>query len=513
MCDRSLSFPVNCVVMLRVLGSTKRLCAGISRRDVLNIGAVGAGALSLPHLFAREAAAAESAPVPPRAKRILLVYLAGAASQLETFDPKPEAPAETRGAHGSIQTVLPGIRIDEHLPKIAQIMDRLTLIRSMSHPNNNHSNVFTLTGHAAADFTSETRPFDPGHHPFFGSVLDYLADQESPKAAPPPVPRNLALPYQFSAFNPQFHRSGPYGGFLGHGYNPVFTEYRGEATRSAVRKGVFGVGDFEIADPYLGVKPDLELRVSKAAQLRPELTIDRLNRRRSLLDQLESQVAVLDRSRASESLDRHQQMAWSLLGSRQIREALDLTREPIQRRERYGMNLFGQAMLAGRRLLEAGGRVVSVFWDEYKVVNTAWDTHFNCYTRLQNELLPGLDSAFSALILDLEERGMLKDTLVMCLTEHGRTPKVVERNGTVGRDHWSEAYCSVLAGAGFEPGRVYGSTDREAAYVLQDPVSPLDILATMYHLVGIDPHATIPDRQGRPVPLVAEGRILTELLV
>jgi arylsulfatase A-like enzyme len=176
------------------------------------------------------------------------------------------------------------------------------------------------------------------------------------------------------------------------------------------------------------------------------------------------------------------------------------------------MNLFGQAVLAGRRLLEAGGRVVSVFWDEYKVVNTAWDTHFNLYKRLDNELLPGLDSALSALIIDLEERGLLDDTLVLVLTEHGRSPKIIERANTPGRDHWSNAYCNLLSGAGLNRGQVLGSSDSQAAYVHSNPVNPMDILATMYHLVGIDAHTTIPDRAGRPVPLVADGRVLHELL-
>lgn len=500
--------------MFRVLGSTKRLCSGLSRRDVLRVGSLGFGALTLPQLLQQTEVRAEQSAISAtfgRAKRVILLYLAGAASQLETFDPKPDAPVETRGEHDSIETVLPGVRVDEHLPKVAGIMDRITLIRSMTHTNNNHSNIFTLTGHAAVNFQSETQPFDPQHHPFFGSVLDYLAHREFPQAAPPEIPRNLALPFQFSKYNPLFRRAGPYGGFLGRGYDPVFTEFEGEATRTVSRKGTFGQGSFEIQDPFLGVKEDVRFLISGTGR-RPGLTLDRLNRRRSLLDQLEEQRRTFDRSKAAESLTRHQQMAWSLVASPRIREALDISREPMARRERYGMNLFGQAVLTGRRLLEAGGRVVSVFWDEYKIVNTAWDTHFNIFSRLGNELLPGLDSALSALVLDLEDRGMLEDTLVMCLTEHGRTPKVTERFGTVGRDHWSSVYCNLLAGAGLQRGRVFGSSDKHGSFVGQDPVNPMDVLATMYHLVGIEAHTTVPDVQSRPVPLVADGRVLHEVL-
>lgn len=501
--------------MLRVLGSTKKLCGGMSRRDVLNVGALGVGALSLSQLLECNESMAAGRAQPAtfgQAKRVMLLYLAGAASQFETFDPKPDAPAEVRGEHEAISTAIPGVRISEHLPQIAGVMDRFALVRSMTHDNNNHSNVFTLTGHPAVNFQSETHPFDTRHHPFFGSVLDYLADRQSPDAAPPAIPRNLALPYKFSKHNPLFHRSGPYGGFLGRGYDPLFTEFVGEAQREVERVGVFGVGRSKVKDPFVAVQPDLSFSVSEAAQEQVDLNLDRLNRRQSLLEQVDSQRRSLESSRVAESLSRHQQMAWSLLNSHEIREALDIAREPMPARERYGMNLFGQAVLAGRRLLEAGGRVVSVFWDEYKVVNTAWDTHFNLYQRLDNELLPGLDSALSALILDLEDRGLLDETLVLVLTEHGRTPKIIERAGAPGRDHWSNVYCNLLAGAGLNRGQVLGSSDSRAAFVKSNPINPMDILATMYHLAGIDAHTTIRDRDGRPTPLVANGRVLTELL-
>jgi uncharacterized protein (DUF1501 family) len=177
------------------------------------------------------------------------------------------------------------------------------------------------------------------------------------------------------------------------------------------------------------------------------------------------------------------------------------------------MTLFGQATLAGRRLLEAGATLVTVIWDEIAIANSAWDTHFHHYERLSEELLPGLDRALSSLIVDLEERGMLDDTLVLCLTEHGRTPKLHDKGANgVGREHWSDVYSNVLAGAGIRGGSIIGSSDRQGGFVKDNPINPKDILCTIYHLLGIDAHQTIPDRFGRPMPIVSGGRVVEEML-
>jgi uncharacterized protein (DUF1501 family) len=204
-------------------------------------------------------------------------------------------------------------------------------------------------------------------------------------------------------------------------------------------------------------------------------------------------------------------MAFSLLTSPRTGPALDVHREPAQLRERYGMTLFGQACLVARRLLEVDVRFVTVFWDEYGSVNSGWDTHYQHYPRLKEQLLPGLDHALAALIEDLEARGLLEETLVACITEHGRTPKLSNANGG-GRDHWSNAYASVFAGGGFAAGKVVGRTNRIAGEVVETPISPKDVLATMYHLLGINPATPIHDRLGRPVPVGGEGRIREELL-
>src|SRR5205823_12160115 len=214
---------------------------------------------------------------------------------------------------------------------------------------------------------------------------------------------------------------------------------------------------------------------------------------------------------AGQNLDRYRDMAYSLIGSERIQTALDLAREPMGLRETYGMTIFGQAALAARRLVEAGSRFVSVFWDEYGLAGSGWDTHWEHYPRLKNELMPGLDMAFSGLIRDLDSRGMLDETLVLCLSEHGRTPTLQNVNGG-GRDHWSRAYSCLFAGGGIARGRVVGKTDKHAGSVVERPVSPKDVLATVYHLLGIDPHTTLTDRTGKPVPLVAEGEVVADML-
>ena len=343
-------------------------------------------------------------------------------------------------------------------------------------------------------------------------MLDYLDDQPQSQLDRD-VPRSIGLPFRFSSFSPVFRRSGPYGAFLGHGYDPVWTEFAGEATQSVPRVSFFSrLKDVDVKDPFLGITPESRMRVSKYAQLRKGMTLDRLDGRRSLLEQFDDECRRLDATAATQSLDRFQDMAMSLITSRTLREALDVGQEPMPLREQYGMTLFGQAALTGRRLLEAGCRTVSVFWDEYKVVNTAWDTHFNHFSRLEKELLPGFDTALSSLLIDLEQRGLLDDTLVLCLTEHGRTPRINKPNRGGGRDHWSNVYSVMLAGAGIRPGTVIGASDAHGAFVKDRPVSPEDILATMYHLSGIPADTTIPDRVKRPVRLTESGQVIPELL-
>lgn len=499
--------------MLNILGSPKILCDRVSRREMLRVGGLGMFSLGMTDVAKLQCQAADSLQHLPgfgRAKRVILLYLYGAAAQHELYDLKPDAPAEIRGTFQPIDTVVPGIQICEHLPQLAKLADRVTFIRSMTHPYNIHSAAYTLTGVEKVDIPMELGPYDSRHWPFFGSVVDFLQQQRHPNTPLPAIPRNIALPFPFSSRSPEFARGGPYGGFLGRAYNPVWTDFEGDATRIIDRWR--GNVDVMVREPYLGVDPVGRFTVSDSAELRPDISLDRLNTRRTLLEQLDDSRRALEKSPSVRSLDRFQSMAYSLITSPGIRRALDIQQEPRELRERYGMTLFGQATLAGRRLLEAGSTIVTVFWDEIQTANSAWDTHFSHYERLREELLPGLDCALTALILDLEERGMFDDTLVLCLTEHGRTPKLSSTPRGAGREHWSEVYSNLIAGAGVARGKVIGSSDRNGAFVKDDPVSPKDILCTIYHLLGIDPQQTIPDRLGRPMRLVAEGEILRKAL-
>lgn len=504
--------------MLRILGSANPFRQGCTRRDVMRIGGMTAAAWAVPPSLSAIAAqdSAGTRRSSGKAKRVLLLYLQGAASQFETWDPKPAAPLEVRGKWGATSTSIPGVAICDQLPRLSRLVDRMAIVRSMTHVHNNHSNLYTLTGFPAIDFSSETNPLDTRHHPFFGSVLDYLADQSSAEVRPE-VPRNMGLPFQFSKFGQLARRAGPYASFLGQGYDPVWTEFEGKATRKVSRVSFFdALKSIDVEDPYLGVTPASRLRVSKDAQLLPQLTLDRLDSRRTLVRQLDDLNKQLNSTLSARSVDRFSEMAYSFITSEKLRTALDVGREPMALREQYGMTLFGQSALTARRLLEAGCQIVSVFWDEYKIVNTAWDTawdtHFDHFTRLGDELLPGLDAAVSTLLVDLETRGLLDETLVLCLSEHGRTPKINNLDRGGGRDHWSQAYSVMLAGAGIKRGTVVGASDAQGAFVKERPVTPEDILATMYHLQGIDLETTIPDRLKRPVRLMETGEILNEFL-
>jgi uncharacterized protein (DUF1501 family) len=267
----------------------------------------------------------------------------------------------------------------------------------------------------------------------------------------------------------------------------------------------------DVADPYVACDAESHFRFSSTVPL-PEVTIDRLSRRRSLLEQFDSGRRELEATSDGRSMSRYQDLAFSMITSSRVADALDVRKEPQATRDLYGMTLFGQGCLAARRMIEAGTRLVSVFWDEYGLAGDAWDTHWNHYPRMEDQLLPQFDRAFSGLVLDLERRGILDETLVVVLSDHGRTPKLNHAAGG-GRDHWSLAYSLAFAGGGIAKGKVVGATDREAGMPTDRPVSPKDVLATMYHLLGIDPTTRIPDRGGSLVPIVPESAdVVPEML-
>lgn len=497
--------------MLSILGSPQRLCDGWTRREALRIGALGAMGLSLPGFFRLQQAQAaprseKTAASFGKAKSCILLYLYGSPSQLETFDVKPDAPREVRGDLGVIRSRVPGYLVGELLPHSAKVMDRVTVLRSLTHKYPIHGAAYALTGVPEIDVAMELSPRDAKHWPFIGSVVEFL-DQQERKGRKKEVPSNLALPFPFSSQRTgEVHRAGPYAAFLGNAYNPIWTRFDGKATVRMSK--TLAPNTIEVMEPYVGIDPDCKFPIASGDNLPAEITLDRLDRRRSLREQL-------DRARAArtddKAFDRYRGMAMDLITSTKVRTALDVKREPRPLRDSYGMTLFGQSCLAARRLVEAGSRFVSVFWDEFGLAGSAWDTHWDHYGRMKNELCPGFDKALYGLISDLDERGLLDETLVVCVSEHGRTPKINSAKGG-GRDHWSRAYSAILAGGGVGRGRVIGKTDQIASDVVERPISPKDVLATTYHLLGIDPETTIEDRIGRPMHLVPGGSVIAEAL-
>jgi hypothetical protein len=507
--------------MLRILGNPRQLCDGATRREFLRAGGLGLAGLTLPQLWQlRQAAADAKQGEPPahagdksfgRAKSIILLHLYGGPSQLETFDPKPDAPAEVRGELGSIESTLPGCRVCELLPLSAQVMDRTTVLRSMTHPYPVHGVAYALTGIPKIEVPMELSPRDPAHWPFFGSVVEFLAaERRQATGSPPPhVPNNVALPFPFSSRRVgEVPRAGPYAAFLGSQFDPLWTDFRGRPT-AGITKTLRDM-TFTDHDPYVGVDEDAHFTLPSGMNLPAEVTLDRLNRRRSLLDQLNHNRAGVGRSLAASQLTRHQASAASLLESDQLGKALDVRREDAAMRDLYGRTLFGQACLTARRLVEAGSQIVTVFWDEYGLAGSGWDTHWNHFERMRKELMPPFDRAWYGLITDLDRRGLLDETLVVCTSEHGRTPTLTAGSGG-GRDHWSRAYTTLMAGGGVARGRIVGKTDKLAGDVVDRPISPKDQLATMYHLLGIDPETKLRDAVGRPLPLV-EGQIIRDAL-
>jgi hypothetical protein len=464
--------------MFRILSNPRRACDGLTRRELLVAGGLGALGVA-------------NAATPRRAKSVICLFLFGGWSQYETFDPKPDAAAEIRGPYKPIATPVPGLRVCEHLPRMAKRMDRVALVRSVTSDDANHNTSLILTGHHATVGGTAVKGINPGiprDWPFFMSALEHFRER-----GPRTLPGHVCVPNRLGLLE-GYHRTGPYGGFLGAQYDPVCTRF-GKNGEMLFQPGGVSAETLTFAPGGLDAEPDV--------------TLDRLDRRASLLSQFEARLHSVDAQRHDESRSR----ALDLLTSARFRRALDVRAEPPRLRERYGWNLFGQSVLLARRLVEAGVPLVTAMWDctreSNDIATLSWDTHWDHFKACEGWLLPGLDQALSALLDDLGARGLLDDTLVVCLSEMGRTPKV---NGRAGRDHWVGTYPALFAGAGIKPGAVYGRSDRIGANVAEDPVSPRDLLATVYHLCGVDESAQISDRQRRPVSLYDDGRPIRAIL-
>lgn len=444
--------------MLALAPSAVPLCDGLTRREWLRAGAISALGLTLPDLSRLRA----QAPTAPRKARACIVaFLFGAPAHQDVWDLKPHAPQEVRGEFLPIATSVPGIHVGEHVPLIAQQAHRFAIVRSVSHPDNTHTVAmhYALTGrrHAQPDTNPQNKPSD---FPTFGAVLRYLR----PSSGSLPSGISLNAPAnQVSAANHIF--PGFFAGLLGASYDPLFVAQ--DPSRPDFQPFPVAIGD--------------ERR--------------RYQERRTLLEAVDGQRRALDRVGAVQALDAHTASALDLVTSPAARRAFDLSLESDRLRERYGKSPFGQGLLLARRLVEAGVPLVTVNWardDAY------WDTHANNFKLLKGSLLPPFDRAFSALLDDLAQRGLLDETLVVCLGEFGRTPTI---NKAAGRDHWAACNSVVLAGGGVRGGQVYGASDRRAAYPITPPVSPDDLAATIYATLGIDPRTPIRDGLGRPLSL------------
>jgi len=491
--------------MIRLLGSSETLCDGVSRRDLLHLGGLSLLGLNVANHQALQAASAESNSDIHfgRAKSCILVYLIGAPPQHETFDPKPDAPAAIQGELKAIQTNVPGTSICELLPQTANLIDQVTLVRSMTHEWPFHAVNYALAGIPEINPRKESDPNDRTEWPFIGSVIDFLEAQKAPLIRPS-MPRNIGIPFPVYAHVNFRLLGGPYAGFLGQQYDPLWTAFDTLGTRKVP---VLAEGS-EARDPFAGILPEDRFQLGNS-NLNLQ-SLEQVGLRQSLLAQFDTTRRDLEGHLRVRGYDQHQATAYQLLSSSGLAKALDVQQESSSIRDTYGMNLFGQSLLAARRIISAGGKFVTVFWDTFGHFANGWDTHSNHYPRLKEFLLPVFDHSFPAFLRDLEQRGMLEETLVMCLSEHGRTPQLNNRPGG-GREHWSRVYSILLAGAGIAKGRVVGESDKIGGDVKSDPISPKDILASAFHLLGVDAHTTVPDPLGRPVPIAGTGAVRHEL--
>jgi hypothetical protein len=435
----------------------------IDRRQLLTAGGLGFLGLNLAQLLEAETLAGAAAGPKGSIKSCILMFYYGGPSHHDTWDMKPGAPLEVRGEFQSTATSVPGVRISEHLPRCAKILDRVAIIRSAHHTMRNHNAaaVEALCGRTPVKGDLELLANDPTtDFPCFGSALSYLAPRKST------VPSHVALPHVM--YN-VVKLPGQTAGFLGPAFEPL-------QVASDPNKPEFRVGEI---------------------QLPSGVTLAELENRQALLSRVNSQLTAEHVAPPQETMSAFYRRAFDLLRSDAVRQAFDINQENPKLRERYGRNVHGQSALLARRLVESGVRFVSVY---DKVTNGLdnWDTHVNNFGRLKDQLLPPCDMAFSALVEDLQDRGLLDSTLVIMLGEFGRTPKI---NAQGGRDHWPDCYSVVMAGGGITGGAQYGTSDKLGAHPDLNPVTPGDLAATSVWRFGLDPSAELHDLAGRPLRL------------
>jgi hypothetical protein len=457
----------------------------ISRRNVLKAGWAGLAGLSLPGLLRGRALAAEAGRPIRGSKSVILLWMAGGPSHIDTWDPKPDRPLQNRGPFGAISTRLPGVSFCEHLPKQAAMLDKFTIIRSVDCRFSNHepNKVFQT-----ANLDAEPR-INPAaeHYPAIGSIVAKMHG-----------PNHPTMPPYVAFMKSRSHVA--FAGDLGKKYDPFIADPATKLpvyTNVGIDTGKTSGGDF--------------------FALPPGLTPERLRERRSLLEDLDELRGVLDCSRAVAGLDEYEQQALELLVGRRARTAFDLSQEPEAIRERYGKHLWCQQALMARRLVEAGVAFVTIDLS-YHPASGTWDNHgdnippYGGISKGLKPLLPIFDHLITTLVSDLDARGMLDDVLVLALGEFGRTPTMGTQGSTDGRNHWPVVMSMSIAGGGFRHGQVIGASEPDGGYIKERPVTPADLAATIYRHMGIPLDATYLDPVGRPLPIVRDGSPIAELV-
>jgi len=453
----------------------------LSRRHALKVGGLGLLGLTLPKLLRAEAGPkVVSRPRKARAKSVIFLFQYGGPSQIDMFDMKPNAPEAYRSPHKAIRSAADGIQVSERLPRTAKIMDKVTLIRTMTHTMKNHNSAgyYALTGHAPPSDDQRLRD-SMDLYPAYGSVVDKLAPVSGE------MPTFVSYPYVIrdGSITPGQHAS-----FLGKEHDPFFFTQDPNSD------------DFAL--------PELTLPAN--------LSIERLESRRELQKIIDAQSRLLEYSAAAKGLDAYYQKALAMLHSQKLRNAFNIAAEPARVRESYGRTTYGQSCLLARRLVEAGAKFVTVYFSDsiggQSTVSGGWDTHgFNntrMYPIIEKYHLPITEQTLPTLLTDLDERGLLETTLVVWVGEFGRTPKI---NENVSRDHWPQCYTALLAGGGVKRGFVHGESDKYSMYPARDPVRPDDLTATIYHLLGIDPHTEVHNAANRPLR-ITDGEPVTGVI-
>ena len=450
--------------MLKLTGQGKaHTCDGMTRRDVLQVGALGAVGLTLPQYMEAQAKGAVKDKNDDRA--CIMIFNLGAPSHLDTFDLKPDAPAEVRGPFKPIKTVSPEIQISEILPGHAKVADKFSLVRSCYHTS-------AAVHDAGWQMMQTGRQFAGGvNSPHAGAVMSYLRGRKTD------LPPFVVLPEVMGRGGGNLP-NGQAGGFLGKAHDPF-------ALMADPSKPEFQVPDL--------LPPD-------------DIGTARLNRRRRMRDVVDQTVKNFEATENAQLLDQNFQAAFRLMTSAQARDAFDLSKEPKKVRERYGMTRFGQCCLLARRLIESGVRFVTINTFLTVFDEITWDIHgskpFTSIEGMKNVVAPLYDQGYSALLEDLDQRGMLDATLVCNLAEFGRTPRV---NPAGGRDHWPQCFTCGFAGGGVQGGRVVGASDPIGGVPVDRPAGPSEVVATIFRSLGLDLEATLPGPAGRPFPLVDFG--------